>query len=578
MRIKRFGAVASTAVLGALMVVMGNAPASGTQSTLRAAADTAGVKIGSAVSGKRLDPAAGEDAYRQWAGAELSSVTTENDAKWKYIEPGQGSFYWDDTDRVVEFAEANDQEVRGHTLVWHSDLPDWVGQLSGTALRDALQHHVTSIVGHYRGRVDAWDVVNEPLNDNGGLRTGAGQNGFWGDQLSASYIADAFSWAHAADPQAKLYLNEYGIEADSAKARGLYNLVRDLLDRGVPIHGIGFQTHKLETTRLSGLADVMRRFTALGLEVAITELDVRVPLPVDAAKLERQANVYGWATEACLAVPRCVSVTTWGFTDEHSWIPSQYPKWGAATLLDERYAPKPAYQRVLQLLSLGRPAAGPVAAWRLDEASGDVAADATSSSPQHLAKADAGVLGNESRAPYLKAFKGNGVNAGAKTCEDPAGRSCGSAIRTDVSYTITAWINPASSTADQVIATQRGVYRQAFTLGQRSGRYYFTIPTTDSPSGIDQTLVSTAAVAAGQWTHLAVVWNNGWSHAQLFLNGVRDSGSALWNNGADSWASTGQFLSERAPRDADSPGPSATCGCTSGWHRMPRSRRWPRRP
>jgi GH35 family endo-1,4-beta-xylanase len=551
---KLLRAATAAAMLSTLMVAISQTPAAA-GTTLRAAAQTAGVKIGSAVSGKLLDPVTGETAYQQWAGAELNSLTTENDAKWKFIEPTQGGFSWDNTDRVVNFAEAHQQSVRGHTLVWHSELPDWVGQLNGTALRDALQNHITTVVGHYSGRVGVWDVVNEPLNDKGDLRTGASQNGFWGDQLGASYIADAFTWAHAADPQATLYLNEFGIEADSPKARGLYNLVKGLVDAHVPIQGIGFQTHKLETTRLSGLADVMRRFTALGLEVAITELDVRMPLPADAGKLDRQANVYGWATSACLAVPGCVSVTTWGFTDKHSWIPDNplYDGWGAATLLDDQYAAKPAYQHVLQALSAGRPAADPVVAWRLDEPPGTVSSDATSSSARHLAIADPGTLGNEGRTPYLKAFKGNGSNAGAKSCSDFTGLVCPSAFRTDVSYTITAWINPSTSPADQVIATQRGAFRDAFTLGQRNGKYYFTIPTTDSPAGIDQTLESTAAVMPGQWIHLAVVWNNGWSHAQLFLNGVRDSVSPLWNDSADSWASTGQFSIGKGPADPEHP-------------------------
>ncbi|GIF96178.1 hypothetical protein Cci01nite_12720 [Catellatospora citrea] len=502
---------------------------------MRDLASAAQVKIGSAVSGERLDPVTGEAAYRQWVGDQLNTITTENELKWKHVEPAQGVFTYDKANKVLDFAEAHQQDVRGHTLVWHSDLPDWVGELQPTELRSALQTHITSVVGNYRDRVDVWDVVNEPLDDQGNLR-GSEDHSFWAERLGASYIADAFRWAHDADPDAELYLNEYGIEADSPKARGLYALVQQLVEDDVPIDGIGFQTHKLETTRLSGLSDMMRRFTDLGLEVAITEVDVRMPKPADPGKLARQADVYGWATGACLAVPGCVSVTTWGFTDKYSWInthPDYKEDWEAATLLDDQYTPKPAYGRVQQVLAAGRPAvADPVAAWRLDEPSGVLrAADASTSPIRHFALAGDGVLGQEGRTPYLGGFKAGGVGAGATTLA--------SAVRTDISYTVTAWINPSSSTADQVIASQAGTNRNAFVLGQRAGKYYFTIPTQDSASGVDQTLESKAAVVPGEWIHVTALWNNGWGHAQIYLNGVWDSSSPLWNK--PTWASTGVF-------------------------------------
>ncbi|GAA4722706.1 hypothetical protein Prum_071540 [Phytohabitans rumicis] len=501
-------------------------PAAATAVSLRQLAAAADVSVGSAVRAVRLD----EPDYGHWVGEQLSTLTAENELKWDQVEPAQGQFTFTNADKIVQFALDHGQMVRGHTLVWHSALPSWVGAIGdNTQLEAALENHITSVVSHFGTGVDVWDVVNEPLDDNGYLRT-SGTEGFWNNRLGAAYIANSFHWAHAANPSARLYLNEYGIESDSAKARGLYELVKGLLAQGVPIHGVGFQTHKLETTRLSGLADTLRRFADLGLDVAITELDVRMLLPADADKLARQASVYGWATAACLAVPRCVSVTTWGFTDRYSWIPAAYPGWGAATMTDASYVEKPAYVAVQQALLAGRPAPDPVAAWRLDEPSGTMATDASSSPVRHPAQAQPGNLGNPGREPYLKAFKGNGSDSSAATAS--------SAMRTDVSFTVSAWVNMASLAGDQVIASQEGVNVGAFTFGHTGGHYYFAIPAADSTSATEQRLVSVAPVVTGEWVHVAAVWNRGWGHAQLFINGVGENAGPLWSN---SWASTGAF-------------------------------------
>lgn len=524
----RLGAV--FALVGSAVVVAATGPAAATPDRLRDLAQTAGIDIGSAVRAAALspDPAVGDEDYRGWAREQLSTLTAENELKWDHVEPAQGQFNFDAANTIVQFARETGQTVRGHTLVWHSALPAWVSALGGDQLQAALETHITSTVSHFGADVAIWDVVNEPLNESGSLRSG-GSQGFWKDRLGQDYIDESFRWAHAANPTAKLYLNEYGIESDSPKARGLYELVKGLLARGVPIHGIGFQTHKLETSRLSGLADMLRRFADLGLEVAITELGVKMLTPAEGDGLGRQADVYGWATGACLAVPRCVSVTVWGFTDKYSWIPAP----GAATMLDEQYVPKPAYYRVHDLLAAGRPAADPVAAWRLDEPSGTVATDASSSPQRHPAQADPGTLGNEGRQPYLKAFQGNGIDTGASTAS--------TVMRTNVSYTLSVWINPATTEGDQVIASQDGVNVSAFTFGHTGGRYYLAVPAADTTgAGADpQRLVSQATVVIGGWVHVAAVWNNRWGYPQLYLNGVAEPMGLLWNR--NTWESAGSF-------------------------------------
>src|SRR5262249_50550723 len=153
--------------------------------------------------------------------------------------------------------------------VWHLSLPQWLtgGGFRADELRTILKGHIETVMARYRGRIAAWDVVNEALAEDGGLRRGV-----WLDNLGPGYVADALRWARAADPAAALYLNEYGAEQRGAKAEGLYALVRDLKVQGVPVDGVGFQTHVAATSRLSELAGVLGRIAAVGVDVAITEL------------------------------------------------------------------------------------------------------------------------------------------------------------------------------------------------------------------------------------------------------------------------------------------------------------------
>ncbi|GIH08902.1 beta-xylanase [Rhizocola hellebori] len=310
------------------------------QPPLRDLASARGIAVGTAVA---AGPLRDNESYRDRLGAEFGSVTPEDALKWSAVEPARGQYDFTDADRIVDFAVQHGQAVRGHTLVWHLSLPEWLtgGGFGVTELRGILKTHIETVLTRYRGRIAVWDIANEVLAEDGTLR-----RGFWLDRLGPDYLAEAFRWARAADPQARLYLNEYGAEHAGAKADGLRALVRDLKAQGVPIDGVGFQTHVRSSTSLSELGDVMRHFAQLGVDVAITELDVRVPLPADAVSLGRQAEVYAHAARVCLSAPRCRSITVWGFTDAVSWIPDYYFGYGAATLLDATLAAKPAYHRL----------------------------------------------------------------------------------------------------------------------------------------------------------------------------------------------------------------------------------------
>lgn len=309
------------------------------------------LKIGTAVS---MDALAEDATYRERVAAEFDSVTAENVMKWSELEPTRGSLNFGPADELVAFAKANKQSVRGHTLLWHNQLPTWLtdgvasGEIDAKELRQLLKQHIFTVAGHFRGKIYQWDVANEVIDDNGNLR-----DTIWLQQLGPGYIADVFRWAHQADPKAKLYLNDYNVEGLNAKADAYYELIKQLKADRVPIHGFGMQGHLGVQYGFDGsaLANV-QRFEALGLETSFTEVDVRMIMPTDNTKLQAQANGYSILLRACLLAKRCTSYTVWGFTDKYSWVPGVFEGEGAANLLDENYAPKPAYQAVSQTLAL----------------------------------------------------------------------------------------------------------------------------------------------------------------------------------------------------------------------------------
>ncbi|HEX7301845.1 endo-1,4-beta-xylanase [Lentzea sp.] len=295
--------------------------------------------VGSAVAAQHL---AAEADYQKVLTREFDSVTPENEMKWGTVEAVRGQYDWSGADAIVDYAKKTGKSIRGHTLVWHSQLPDWVGGLEAAELRGVVRQHIAVEAGRFRGKIRAWDVVNEAFNEDGTRRPTVFQT-----KLGDGYIADAFRWAHAADPSAKLYVNDYNIEGLNAKSDATYELVKSLKRQGVPIHGVGIQAHlSLMYGFPEGVRENIQRFAALGVDVAITEADVRIPLPVTPEKLTAQADYFGQVWDACHAVKRCVEFTTWGFTDRHSWVPDVFPGEGAACLFDENLRSKPAYHRL----------------------------------------------------------------------------------------------------------------------------------------------------------------------------------------------------------------------------------------
>ncbi|MFE9495395.1 endo-1,4-beta-xylanase [Streptomyces collinus] len=341
MRSLRTGLSLAALLTGAALVF--TAPAAhAADPPLRDLAAARGKVVGTAVTGSKLT-----GTYGAIAGAQFGSLTPDNAMKWGSVEPTRGGFDWAEADQIVAFAQAHGQQVRGHTLVWHSQNPSWLtnGSWTPAQLSGLLQNHISTEVGRYKGEIAAWDVVNEPFNEDGTYRTG-----LWYDGLGSGYIASALTWAHAADPNAKLYINDYNVEGVDAKSTALYNLVKSLKQQGVPIDGVGLQAHLILGQVPSTLQQNIQRFADLGVDVAITELDVRMALPADSGELAQQAADFKSVVAACVAVARCAGVTVWGFADSDSWVPGTFPGYGAATPYDENYAPKPAYRGLAEAL------------------------------------------------------------------------------------------------------------------------------------------------------------------------------------------------------------------------------------
>lgn len=308
---------------------------------LRELADIAGLQFGYAARTQfnEEEHAARYDAIVR---NEFNILTPENANKWIYIHPEQDTYSFESMDGLVAFGEETGQAIHGHPLLWHQLNPAWIESLPADQVGAALDDHIATVAGRYAGRIDAWDVVNEALEDTelgGGYR----QN-LWFNALGDAYIARAFEQARIADPSATLIYNDYGVGWLSPKSDAMYSMIADLLEQGVPIDAVGFQMHV--TTAFDALEDFstnMQRFADLGVDIYITELDVQIAdqVPTDEQRESEyalQADVYQQVLERCLAQPRCVALQVWGINDYYSWLP-----WFDPLPFDNQYNAKPAY-------------------------------------------------------------------------------------------------------------------------------------------------------------------------------------------------------------------------------------------
>lgn len=263
-------------------------------------------------------------------------VTPENEMKIDATEPQRGQFNFTAGDRVYNWAVQNGKQVRGHTLAWHSQQPGWMQNLSGSTLRQAMIDHINGVMGHYKGKIAQWDVVNEAFADgSSGARRDSNLQ-----RTGNDWIEVAFRTARAADPAAKLCYNDYNVENWTwAKTQAMYAMVKDFKQHGVPIDCVGFQSHfNSGSPYNSNFRTTLQNFAALGVDVAITELDIQ------GASSTTYANV----TNDCLAVSRCLGITVWGVRDTDSWRSQDTP-----LLFNGDGSKKPAYTAVLNALNGG---------------------------------------------------------------------------------------------------------------------------------------------------------------------------------------------------------------------------------
>jgi endo-1,4-beta-xylanase len=317
----------TTATTGAASAAPATAAAAPKASTLGAQAAQSGRYFGTAVAAGKLS----NGVYTGILDREFNSVTPENEMKWDATERSRGSFTFGPADQIVNRALGRGQRVRGHTLVWHSQLPGWVGGIgdAGT-LRSVMRNHITTLMSRYRGKIHSWDVVNEAFADGG---SGQLRSSVFRDVLGTGFIEEAFRAARSADPSAKLCYNDYSIENWSdAKTQGVYRLVRDFKARGVPIDCVGFQAHFGAGGPPGSFQTTLANFAALGVDVQITELDIA----------QAPAAAYTSSVRACMNVARCTGITVWGIRDSDSWRVGQNP-----LLFDNNGNKKAAYRAAL---------------------------------------------------------------------------------------------------------------------------------------------------------------------------------------------------------------------------------------
>ena len=309
--------------------------------------------------------------------AQFNTVTPENILKWENVHPRHGEYAFDAPDRYVAFGERNGMFIVGHTLVWHQQTPRWVffdasgSRVSRDTLLARLRDHIQTVVGRYKGRIKGWDVVNEAVDEDGSLR-----KSLWLEIIGPDYIEKAFQWANEADPQAELYYNDYSVE-NAPKRNGIVALVKNLQAKGIRVTAVGLQGHnRLDWPTLAQQDSTIGAFVALGVKVAITELDIDVlpratraqtadvslsaapsaglnpyaaglPDSVQQALAKRYADLFGVYMKHRDAITR---VTFWGVTDGDSWL-NGWPVRGRTSyplLFDRAGKPKPAFDAVIR--------------------------------------------------------------------------------------------------------------------------------------------------------------------------------------------------------------------------------------
>ncbi|HPC72305.1 MAG TPA: endo-1,4-beta-xylanase, partial [Treponema sp.] len=320
--------------------------------------------VGAAIEPEEAEPATQK---AQLLIKHFDTIVAGNVHKMDSIQPKEGVFDWSRADKIVEFGEMTGMRLRWHTLVWHNQVPSWIFQdskdpnkpVSKEILNQRLKTYIQTVMKRYKGRVESYDVVNEVLSDNGGLRTGS-EGSKWYQILGPDYIENAFRWAREADPDAQLVINDYNLESNSRKRQDMYNLIKELKQKKVPIDAVGLQMHvSINAPSIQEIRETINLFASLGVKVLITELDVSIyenpgePKKVITNDLllkqaRRYKELFDLFKEAANK-KQLDMVVIWGLTDDGSWL-NNYPVPGrtnAPLLFDKQLKSKPAFWAIV---------------------------------------------------------------------------------------------------------------------------------------------------------------------------------------------------------------------------------------
>lgn len=313
--------------------------------------------IGAAVNARTIDSQSGLLAYH------FNSLTAENEMKFERIHPAENTYTFEAADSIADFARRSGKKLRGHTLVWHNQTPEWVfqdgngGTVDSDTLLARMKSHIHTVVTRYKDLIYGWDVVNEVISDEGSEFY---RQTKWLGIAGEQFIARAFEYAHEADPKALLFYNDYN-ESNPVKREKIYKLVKSLLDRGTPVHGVGLQAHwNIAHPNLDDIRSAIERYASLGLTLQITEMDVsmfefgdrRTDLtePTEqmvALQTERYEQFFKLFREYKDVIS---AVTFWGAADDYTWL-DHFPVRGRKNwplLFDIRQQPKEAFWRVVR--------------------------------------------------------------------------------------------------------------------------------------------------------------------------------------------------------------------------------------
>ena len=300
-------------------------------------------------------------SQRDLLAAQFNRITAENEMKFAKVHPEEGVYTFDNADQLAEFAKENGMKMRGHTLGWHNQTPDWVFQdrngvsADRAVLLNRMKEHIHTVVNRYKEQVYCWDVVNEAVTDEGPdlLRSTK-----WLDGIGADYVRKAFEYAHEADPRALLFYNDYN-ESNPEKREKIYALLKSLLKQGAPVHGVGMQAHwNISSPPVEHIRAAIERCASLGLQIHITEMDVSVfefddrrtdLLKPTEQMMELQEQRYDEFFKLFREYKDVISnITFWGVADDYTWL-NDFPVKGRKNwpfVFDEQHQPKPSFWRI----------------------------------------------------------------------------------------------------------------------------------------------------------------------------------------------------------------------------------------